>query len=196
VSSVPSFVSIIKECSAYNYSLCWNVTDDETTLIRVSRISVISIPTFGSCTASDSPSGSPSSSPLSSPSSSPSVSPTLPCTPGKDCLRCSAHCYTRRDPTVNNLDSYNFKENNRDYFTLKSFREFTVGALFLPGTNEYNKQVSWAIQVNTTRRIGQPQLFDILDCESNRSNQTVAEYRSGQGERMKVTVKTLVKSIT
>jgi len=69
--------------------------------------------------------------PCISPSSSPSVPPTLACVPGRYCLRCSAHCHNRRDPIVNNFNSYNKKENNGD-----SFGEFAVEALFLSGTNK------------------------------------------------------------
>ena len=215
VSSVTDFSSIFFGSDSFNYRLCWNVTEDKATTIRTSRTSDdVSVGILGDCTASisDSPSSSPSSSPsispsnspssylpsspsssppkfhLRSPSSSPSSLPALPCTPGRDCLRCLAHCYARRDTVVNTFNSFNFKEKNRGYFTLYSFREFAVDALFVSDTNKHNKQVSWMTQVNTTGPNGQPQLFDITNCRSNRRNQTVVKYTSVRGEIMKVFV--------
>jgi len=88
---------------------------------------------------------------------------------------------------VNNFNFYNKKENNGGYFTLYSFGEFVVEGLFLPGTNIHNKQISWTTQVNTTGQNDQPQLFDKMDCRSNRRNKTVVFYESN-GESMKVTV--------
>ena len=51
-----------------------------------------------------------------------------------------------RDPIVNNFNSYNFKEKDGGKFTLYSFGEFAVKALFYPGMNKHNKQVSWTTQ--------------------------------------------------
>ena len=89
---------------------------------------------------------------------------------------------------MNHFNSYDIKKSDGGYFTLYSFKEFAVYALFLSGANKHNKQVSWTTQVNTTGPNGQSQLFDIMDCKSNRRNQTVVQYKSSGGELLKVSV--------